>query len=152
MANFEIRANVKFLTRLNWKPVKIIETLQQVYGDSAPCRAVVYDWVKRFKEGREQLEDDSREGRPSTPKNQENIRLVQNLVEKDKRVTIDEISNAISISHKFTFSILTKNLCMIKLSARWIPKALQKNQLNQRAHLLAILTKMEANKTIFFQR
>ena len=53
MANFEIRANIKFLTRLNWKPVKIIETLQQVYGESAPCRAVVFDWIKCFKEGRE---------------------------------------------------------------------------------------------------
>ena len=68
MANFEIRANIKFLARLNWKPVKIIEALQQVYGESAPCRAVIYDWIKHFKEGREQLEDDSREGRHSTSK------------------------------------------------------------------------------------
>ena len=30
MANFEIGANIKFLTSLNWKPVKIIEALQQV--------------------------------------------------------------------------------------------------------------------------
>ena len=82
MANFEIRAKIKFLTRLNWKPVKIIEALQQIYGESAPCRAVVYDWIKRFKEEREQLEDDSREGRPSNSKNQENIKLVQNLLMK----------------------------------------------------------------------
>ena len=99
MANFEIRANIKFLTRLNWKPVKIIKALQQVYGESAPCRAVVYNWIKRFKEGREQLKDDLREGRPSTSKNQENIRLVQNLVEEDRRVTIDETANAVGISH-----------------------------------------------------
>ena len=69
MANFEIRVNIKFLTRLNWKPVKIIEALQQIYGESAPCRAVVYDLIKSFKEGRDQLEDDSRVGRPSTSKN-----------------------------------------------------------------------------------
>ena len=43
MENFEKRANIKFLSRLNWKPVKIIEALQQVYGESAPCGAVVYD-------------------------------------------------------------------------------------------------------------
>ena len=69
MMNFEIRANIKFLTRLNWKPVKIIEVLQQIYGKSTLCRAVIYDWIKRFKKGREQLEGDSREGKPSTSKN-----------------------------------------------------------------------------------
>ena len=91
MANFEIRVNIKFLTRLNWKPVTIIKALQQVYGESAHCRAVVYDRIKRFKEGREQLEDHSREGRPSILKNQENIRLVQNLAQKNRKVTIDEL-------------------------------------------------------------
>ena len=50
MANFKIRANIKFLTKLNWKPNKIIEASQQVYGESVPCTAVVYDWIKRFKE------------------------------------------------------------------------------------------------------
>ena len=153
MANFEIRANIKFLTKLNWKPVKIIEALQQVYGDSAPCRAVVYDWIKRFKEGRDQLDDDPRGGRPTTAKNQENIRLVQNLVEEDRRVTIDEIANAVGIAHGSVFSVLTEDLGLSKLSARWVPKALQENQLNQRADLcLATLTKMEANEDNFFKR
>ena len=107
MANFEIRENIKFLTRLNWKPVKIIKALQQVYGESAPCRAIIYDWIKHFKEGREQLKDESKERRPSTSKKQENIRLVQNLVEEDRRVIIDEIANAVGISHESAFSILT---------------------------------------------
>ena len=152
MANYEIRANIKFLTKLNLKPVKIIKALQQVYGESTPCRAVVYNWIKRFKEEREQLEDDSRKGRPSTSKNQENIRLLQNLVEEDRRVTIDEIANAVGITHGSAFSILTEDLRLSMLSARWVPKTLQENQLNQRADLsLAILTKMEANETIFFK-
>ena len=51
MTNFQIRANNKFLTRFNWKPVKIIKALQQAYGESGPCRLVVYDWIKSFKEG-----------------------------------------------------------------------------------------------------
>ena len=117
MVNFKIRANIKFLTRLNWKPVKIIEVLQQVYGESAPCRAVVYVWIKCFKEEREQFENDLREGRPSTLKNQENIRLVQNLVEEDRKVTINEITNAVGISHGSKFSILIEDLHLNNLSA-----------------------------------
>ena len=150
MTNFEIRANIKFLTRLNWKPVKIIKALQPVYGESASCRAVVYNWIKHFKEGREQLENDSRKGRPCTSKNQENIRLVQNRVEENRTDTIDKIANAVGISRGSAFSIFTEDLCLSKLSARWVPKALQENQLNQRADLsLSILTKMKQMKPFF---
>ena len=153
MANFEIRANIKFLTKLDWKPVKIIDALQQVYGDSSPCRAVVYDWIKRFKGGREEVEDDPREGRPSTSINPENVELVRNLVDKDRRITIDEVANACEISHGSAFGILTENLGLSKLSARWVPKALREDQLNHRANLsLAILTKIEANEDSFFER
>ena len=78
---------------------------------------------------------------------------MQNLVEEDRRVTIDEIANAVGISHGSAFSIFTEDLHLSMLSARWVPKTLQENQLNQRADLsLAILTKMEANETIFFKR
>ena len=77
---------------------------------------------------------------------------MQSLVEEDRRVTIDEIANAVGISHGSPFSILTEDLCLSKLSAHWVPKALQENQLNQRADFfLAISTKMEANETIFFK-
>lgn len=153
MTNFEIRANIKFLTKLNWKPVQIIKALQEVYGNSTPCRAVVYDWIKRFKEGREELEDDPRGGRPSTAKNQENISLVQNLVEQDRRVTIEEIANEVGIAYGSAYSILTETLGLSKLSARWVPKALQEHHLIQRAELsLATLTKMEANEDDFFKR
>ena len=70
-----------------------------------------------------------------------------------KEVPIDEITHAVGISHESAFSILTEDLCLSKLSACWVPKALQENQLNQRADLsLAILTKMEANETSFFKR
>ena len=153
MTSFEIRANIKFLTKLDWKPVKIMEALQQVYGDTVPCRAVIYDWIKRFKEGREQIEDDQREGRPSTSTSAENLQLVKELIKEDRRLTIDEIANEVGISHGSAFSIIKDKLGLSKLSARWVPKALQENEMIQRADLsLAILSKMEAAGDLFFKR
>ena len=69
-------------------------------------------------------------GKSSTLKNQEIITLVQNLVEEDGRITINEIANAVGISHRSAFSILTEDLHLSKFSACWVPKALQENQLN----------------------
>lgn len=153
MSQFEVRANIKFLTKLEWKPTEIIKALQNVYGDSSPSRAVVYRWIRRFKDGRNDLQDDQREGRPSAPKNAQNIELVRNLVEEDRRITVNEIAKELDILFGSTFSILKEDLGLSKLSARWVPKALQQNQLNLRSDLsLALLTRIEANEANFFER
>ncbi|KFD62053.1 hypothetical protein M514_25772 [Trichuris suis] len=61
---FEVRANIKFLSKLGWQPRRIIESLQQVSGSSASSESVVYEWIRRFKEGREAIEDDRRNRGP----------------------------------------------------------------------------------------
>ena len=49
--------------------------------------------------------------------------------------------------------ILHDDLCLSKLSVRWVPKALRPNQLNLRSELLmAILLKIKANEDCFFDR
>ncbi|KAJ8959029.1 hypothetical protein NQ318_022283 [Aromia moschata] len=39
--------------------------LKEVYGNECLSRTHVFEWFKRFKEGRETTEDDPRPGRPS---------------------------------------------------------------------------------------
>nr|CDS25661.1 flj37770 protein [Hymenolepis microstoma] len=119
-----------------------------------PNRAVTYEWMKRFKEGgRVQLDDNARGGRPITARNQENTPLAQNLVKHDGQVAAEEIVNGVGIPQGSIFSILTENLGLSNLSARWVPKALQEKQLIHRAKLpLATLAKMEANEDKFLKR
>ena len=40
---FEVRARIKFLTKLGWNPNAIIEALGQVYGNRAPSKKTVYE-------------------------------------------------------------------------------------------------------------
>ena len=54
----EQRANLKFLTKLGKTPSESFEMLQQVYGEEALSRTRAFEWHKRFKEGREEVEDD----------------------------------------------------------------------------------------------
>ena len=53
--NLEIRANIKFLTKLGWKSSQVIDSLYQVYGDSVPHRTTIFRCIKRFKEGQNDL-------------------------------------------------------------------------------------------------
>jgi transposase len=59
------RMNTKFAFKLGKTPIETYEMLQTVCGDEALSRSCVFDWFKRFKDGREDLQDDPRSGRPS---------------------------------------------------------------------------------------
>lgn len=131
----EVRANVKFLTKLGWSASDIIAALVKVYEDHAPKKSAVYKWIKRFKGGREVLEDNHRQGRPSTSTTPEQVDAVQALVDEDRRVTVLEIAQTLDISTGSVDSILRDQLGLSKLSARWVPKALRPEQMAQRADL-----------------
>ncbi|KFD49145.1 hypothetical protein M514_09969 [Trichuris suis] len=149
----EVRANIKFLSTLGWQPRRIIESLQQVYGSSAPSKSVVYDWIRRFKEGREATEDDRRARRPATATSEGIVALVRNLVEGDRRITIRRIARMAGISLHSAFGTLHETLGLRKLSAQWFQKALREEQLVRRVNLSReLLTKIEENESGFFDR
>ena len=51
-------------------------SLTEAYGDATLSRIMVFKWHKAFKEGRENLEDDPRSGRPISSTNDQNVGVV----------------------------------------------------------------------------
>jgi len=47
--------------------------LMQVYRDNAMKKTAVYKWVKHFSEGRENVTDKEKSGRPATSRTEEKI-------------------------------------------------------------------------------
>ena len=58
---------------------------------------------------------------------------VRDLVYSDKQVKVEEIVNALHISHGSVSKILHDRLGMRKLTARWVPKSLSNEQMATRA-------------------
>ena len=58
--------NIKFCYKLGKMATETHEMLVQVYGMEAVSRKCVYDWFKRFRDGKETTEDEPHSGRPST--------------------------------------------------------------------------------------
>lgn len=83
----EQRINVKFLVKLEKSATETHSLLKQVYGDGCLSRTQVFEWHKRFKEGRDEIEDDPRSGRPSTSTTPENINKICNVIRKDRRLS-----------------------------------------------------------------
>ena len=61
----EIRSVIRFLNAKNMKPAEIHRQLCDVYGEQAMSSSMVRRWVRLFNEGRENVHDDPRSGRPS---------------------------------------------------------------------------------------
>ena len=106
---FEVRTNIKFLVKLGWKGTEIIQALQTLYKDDAPKKTCVYNWIERFRDGRETVEDDEGRGRPKTLKNNKKIDFVRNLVKEDERLTVYQIAETVGISVGSAHSILHDN-------------------------------------------
>ncbi len=143
----EVRCNIKFLVNLGWKKSDIIESVRKIYGDT------LYEWIKRFLNDLDGIEDGNRSARHSTSMNNENISRLRALVEEDRRYSVEFIDNKLDLSVGSTYSILKDHLDLSKLSARWVLKLLGEDQLATRANLsFQTLNKWDANPDDFLQR
>ena len=57
---------IKFCVKTGRSAVETIELINMVYGSAAMSRTIVYRWYARFRDGREDVKDEARSGRPST--------------------------------------------------------------------------------------
>ena len=78
--NMEQHVNVKFCMKLGKSATETYDLLKKVYGDECLSRTQVFEWFKRFKEGREEVGDDQRPSHPSTSKIDASIEKVGEIV------------------------------------------------------------------------
>ncbi|XP_014292170.1 protein GVQW3-like [Halyomorpha halys] len=78
----------------------------------------------QFKFDRENLDDDPRSGRPKSAMTLEFIAKVLKKVMEYRRLKVREIAKAVEMSSEQVSHILTEELEMKTLSARWVPRLL----------------------------
>ena len=149
----EYRAVIRYLYLKGKTGQEIHCELTNVYGSSAPSYAQVKFWVGEFKRSRTSLEDETRSGRPSDATDEEMCNKVRDLVYSDRRIKVEEIANALHISHGSVSTTLHDRLGMHKLTARWIPKSLSDEQMATRASVYsALLKRFMSKEDDFFSR
>ncbi|KAM9221201.1 protein GVQW3 isoform 2-T2 [Dugong dugon] len=116
----EQRISIKFCVKLNKSASETHHLLKEAYGDEVMSRARVFDWHKRFKEGREDVRDDARSGRPVTHRTDENIQKVKDLVCSNRQLTVRMMAEELNLDKETVRLILKENLNMRKVSAKVI--------------------------------
>ncbi|GBL84277.1 hypothetical protein AVEN_118661-1 [Araneus ventricosus] len=82
-----------------------------------PYRTVAR-WVKAFNEGRQNVADMRRAGRPSVS---EEVYAVASLLDSDRRHTIRELFRETGLAHTTVLHILKERLGMRKIASQWVP-------------------------------
>ena len=148
----EYHAVIRYLYLKGKTGKEIHGELADVYGSSAPSYAQVKFWVGEFKRSRTSLEDEARSGRSLDATDEEIIKKVCDLVYSDRRIQVEEIAQALGISHGSISTILHDRLGMRKLTALWVPKSLSDEQMATKASVSSALLKHFRSKDDFLLR
>ena len=101
--------------------------LQTASLPSCMNRASVFEWHKRFKEGREFVRNDERCGRSKEVRTPELTGQIKNFMDKDRRVTIETISAQFDVSVGTVHTIIREGL-------KFVPRVIREDQKERRCH------------------
>ncbi|KAG5320519.1 SETMR methyltransferase, partial [Acromyrmex heyeri] len=88
--------------------------LTVAYGEATLDRSNVYRWYKMFSEGREDVNDEERAGRPSTSTTDENIDEVKKIVLANRRITVREVAEDLNIGRSLSNEGIKKVECVVQ--------------------------------------
>ena len=86
---------IKFCFKVDFSATKTVELIEKAYGDAALSRTTIFEWHKRFREGRERVKDDERSGRPTTSRTDDNMAAVDKMVKEYYKGVLDRLISRI---------------------------------------------------------
>jgi hypothetical protein len=133
---------IEFLTAEGPSPTDIPRRLRGLYGEDALNVSSIRCWVRRFKDGEQDIGDRPSSGRPASTATTETKVKFDALIRDDRRIT-SELCAAIGIG----------KLGYRKVCARWVPKMLTVKHKTFRKHFLAEpLKRNEKDRHAFLSR
>jgi len=124
----EQRYCIKFCQKLGDTQVETIRKIQQAFGDNAMSITRIKEWYNCFKDGSTSVDSEPRHGRLSTSRNDNVINQVWTLVMQDRRITVRELAGEVGVSTGSVHTILTADLGLRIVSAKFVLKLLTMQQ------------------------
>ena len=126
------RVCIDFCFRLGKTVAETYEMLQAAFGESCLSRSKTFEWYSRFKSGRRSFENDPLPGRPSTSHTEVTVARVREIIRADRRLTIREVAVDVGKAFGTCQKILTEDLQMRRVTAKFVPCLLTVEQKDDR--------------------
>ena len=98
--NLEQRINIKICVKIGKNASETLALLTVAYGEYAMKKSSLFEWQRRFKEGRENVQYDQSSGQPKTQKTDANVDRVRTLVRPDRRVSVRVIAEKFNMNRE----------------------------------------------------
>ncbi|GBM77876.1 Putative uncharacterized protein FLJ37770 [Araneus ventricosus] len=121
----EQRVNIKFCFKLGRTATETQEMLVKVDAVSKKC---VFEWFKRFRDGKEDAKDEPRSGRPPTSTTPDNIERVRRMLADDRRLSLRTIAEELKISLDSVSNIIHEHLQKRKMTFQQVLEVLEQDK------------------------
>jgi hypothetical protein len=91
-----------------------------IYGRKCLLHEVVHNWVEKFSQGCLRVTH-----HPVQIATEATVQRVEELIQADRRITIDSVATALRYSHGLVYSTMHDHLKFRKVCARWVPRELK---------------------------
>ena len=119
----EQRLAIKFCFKAGTSATETLQMINTTYGDQALSRSNVFRWYGRFRDGREDTEDDPRSGRPTECRNDNNVELLQN-----RHLSLRMLADEVNIGKDIVRKVVVEELRKRKICSRFVPHILTPEQ------------------------
>jgi histone-lysine N-methyltransferase SETMAR len=106
----------------------IFNEICRVYGDNELSFVSVIRWCKKLKSGLDSVKDAPHAHRPKIAFSLKLVGEFKDLIATDARFTTRYIAQCVGISIGAAHTIVRRDLKVRKISARWLPRLLTKEQ------------------------
>jgi len=86
--SMEQRLAIKFCFKAGKSATETLQMVNAAYGDQALTRSNAFRWYGRFRDGREDIEDDPRSGRPKECRNDNTVEKISQLLFQNRHLSL----------------------------------------------------------------
>ena len=147
----EQRVCIRVCADLGKSATETLEMIQQGFGDQSLSRTQVFQWHARFKAGRTSVDDDEHTGRPTSCTTPETVARIQEIIHQDRRRTTRDIAE-VDVGYGTCQRVLTKELGMQRVAAKFVPRILTADQMQQCVSVCTELRQLASDDETFLSR
>jgi hypothetical protein len=126
--------------------------IKKTFWDDSMSEAQIKLWYQCFKHSQESVESNPHSGRPSTSRTPENVERVQAAINENRRLSVQELEEDLGIPKTIISEILTEDLGMKHVAAKFVPQLLSQEQKEFRTEVAQDLLETANNDPDFLKK
>jgi len=122
--SMEQRLAIKFCFKDGKSAKETLQMVNAAYGDQALSCLNVFRWYGWFRDGREDIEDDPRSGRPTECRNDNNVEKISQLLLQNRHLSLRMLADVVNIGKDTVRKTVVEDLRKRKICSRFVPHSL----------------------------